>query len=122
MVEKENKSFFDREKLLKNFSGDEDILLDIMEAFVEQIPKDLETLKESIALQDFQTLELKAHSLKGLCANFCAENASRMAFSIESLSKEKEIDELEKIYASFDKELNLLKDMLLELIAESKVA
>ena len=106
---------FEKENLLKSFAGDEDVLVELVGDFGEQWPEFLETMKKAIAEEDAKTLEITAHTLKGLTGTFKAKYAREIAIDIEKMAKKAKlqeslasIDELEQALQDLQADLDLI--------------
>ena len=53
------------DQTLERLGGDEKLLHEVMEIFLEEVPKHLVGLREAITQQDAETAERIAHSLQG---------------------------------------------------------
>ncbi len=67
----------------QNFGSDEDLLLEIANVFVEDVPLLIDELEAACLRNDSTTVARLAHSLKGLCATFGAEPARTYAQGLE---------------------------------------
>ena len=106
---------FDKETLDSSFKGDEDILLEIVSDFCEQIPSYIEKLNLGIESSNFSEIEITAHTLKGLGASFYSSEIKTMAFNIEQMAIDKKtsLEETEKLIVR-------LKELGNSLIAQYK--
>ncbi len=82
----------DNKLLLKAFDGDWDFLKEVVEVFLDDYPRLLDTLRRSFNEGDSDTFMRSAHSLKGMLKNFQAETAAEVAFDLEKKGKEKDLD------------------------------
>lgn len=67
----------------RNIGSDEDLLHEIANVFIEDVPQMLAELQAACLRNDYPTVALLAHSLKGLCATFSAEPARTFAQRLE---------------------------------------
>jgi signal transduction histidine kinase/CheY-like chemotaxis protein len=72
------------QSLLANAAGDEALLHEIVDLFIEDCPRILERLRQALAAGDCTAASREAHALKGAVANFDAEESVRLAQRIES--------------------------------------
>ena len=61
---------FDRHVALLRVGGDEELLKEIAEIFLEDYPKVLAEIQAALACGDARRLEQSAHTLKGSAGNF----------------------------------------------------
>ncbi|MDP7320653.1 MAG: Hpt domain-containing protein [Bacteriovoracaceae bacterium] len=101
------------EKDLKvHFDGDEELIGELLEVFEETYPETLLAIKSSIETENFQDLELHAHTLKGMIANFFAEDLKQKAFILEQQGRNKEKTELIENFNELNQKLPLLVNEL----------
>lgn len=79
--------------LIRQFSGDEEILLDMISIFHHKLPELLAALRESIEYKDADKLRLNAHTIKGVLSNFFAEPVRELAYELELRGKEANFDD-----------------------------
>jgi CheY-like chemotaxis protein/HPt (histidine-containing phosphotransfer) domain-containing protein len=78
---------FDRAAMLERLMGDEDLANTILEGFLEDIPRQIQTLRESLDAGDIQTAERQAHTIKGAAANVGGEALRALALEMEMAAK-----------------------------------
>ena len=78
---------FDRVAALLRVEGDGELLLEIVEVFLEDSPRLISRLREAVESQDLRSLELAAHTLKGSLGNFCAPAAYAAAVKLEEIGR-----------------------------------
>ncbi len=105
-----------KEELFKHYDGDEDILLEIVEIFINQKDSEMNKLKKAIENKDAKEITLVSHTLKGIVSNFYAEELRVQFFDLEQKGKKNSLDnvdsdflELEKIFPQFVLEIEELK-------------
>ena len=97
---------------LTRVGGDEELLREIGQLFLEEYPAMLSRLASAIASQDAHTVDRAAHSIKGSVANFGAHAAYQAALELEQMGRAKnlgeasrQLDELERALAALHLEL-----------------
>lgn len=103
---------FDRDDALDSMDGDMDLLKEMVVEFLEQLPKDINALQESISNKDTVTLERTAHTIKGSTGILSARNTYEVAQRLEVMGKEGELDEAMHTYDSLIKESEKLRKAL----------
>jgi CheY-like chemotaxis protein/HPt (histidine-containing phosphotransfer) domain-containing protein len=83
----ENNEFFDRAALLDRVEGDEELLAEMIQLYVEDAPRALETMRSALQQGDMHALERAAHSVKGSSANLAANAAAEAALRLEQDAK-----------------------------------
>ena len=76
-----------RQLALERVGGDEDLLGEIARLFLDECPRLMRHIQESIDAGDTRRLEREAHSLKGSVANFGAEPAVAAALELEMIGR-----------------------------------
>jgi len=100
----------DLEQSLARLGGDEELLLDIIDFYIEDYPGLLSRMEEALSTKKTTALERAAHSMKGLSANFDATQAVKIAGLIEEAAKERNLAKA----GSFMKEMHHLAKELAE--------
>jgi HPt (histidine-containing phosphotransfer) domain-containing protein len=77
---------------LEMLGGDMDLLREVVEMFLTDLPNKLEELRTGIAQSDPDKVRRVAHSLKGAAANIAAEDVRSSAFEIEQLASNGDLD------------------------------
>jgi CheY-like chemotaxis protein len=76
---------------LERLGGDEELLRELCEIFLQESPKLLAKLKQAAAEGDVDTVKRAAHSLKGEVSYLSAEEVSRTARELEHMANENDI-------------------------------
>ncbi len=82
---------------LKTTRGDRDLLKVIAEAFLEECPIRLGEAHKALDAGDAKTLRRAAHSIKGSCRYFGAEQAFEVAYALEQLGAGDRLGEAEQL-------------------------
>jgi PAS domain S-box-containing protein len=82
----------DLSQLLVNTGGDVDLLDELVDLFAEDCPGQVETLAAAIQGGDAKGLEESAHKLKGAVANFGAKATQDLAFRLERMGREGDLE------------------------------
>lgn len=82
------KNIFDRDTLLERVQGDEALVKELLEMFLEDVSARLITLKQAQESGDMKTITLEAHTIKGSSGNISANDMSAAALQIEMAGKE----------------------------------
>lgn len=93
--------------LLNHFLGDEEILLEMINAFEEGAPSLLNLVREAIATQDADQLRINAHTFKGIMRSFYAEDGSLVAHELEMRGHNSAFDDALDILNRFENQLML---------------
>lgn len=91
--------------LLTHFQGDEEILLDMVNAFEIGLDGLLNPIRDSIANQDANGLRISAHTFKGIMKSFYAEMGSRLANELEQRGNDGHFDDAHGILNQLENQL-----------------
>ena len=76
-------------KLMADIGGEPDVMLDLVQTFLEEAPRLVASLEGSLQGEgDRRTLNRVAHSLKSTSATFGANDLSRLCRDLEKASEE----------------------------------
>ncbi|MEZ5989625.1 MAG: Hpt domain-containing protein [Planctomycetota bacterium] len=98
--------------LLEDMGGDEEILLEIVELFLEYVDDQVEDLGEALDAGDPARLDRAAHKLKGSVAQFGYEPARVLAYELEEAGKAGRATGLGDVQARLLGELDRLRGEL----------
>jgi CheY-like chemotaxis protein len=76
---------------LANVQGSEELLREIIEAFLEEAPRQLGFMRQALAESDAALLRRAAHTVKGAVRYFGAQAAFDLALTVETLAQKEEI-------------------------------
>ena len=104
----------DWSKAVALVGDDESLLQSVLEMFVDELPDHQNHLRTAFEQQNQTDLARAAHTLKGLLATFCANNAKSAAQALEQAAKNGQADEtlLIALEQSINKLLPCLKSKL----------
>jgi HPt (histidine-containing phosphotransfer) domain-containing protein len=78
---------FNLSTLLKQFQGDEEILNEMITAFIKINNDLLNPIRDSVITQNADQLRFNAHTYKGVLSNFYAEEGRQLACELEKIGK-----------------------------------
>jgi signal transduction histidine kinase/CheY-like chemotaxis protein/HPt (histidine-containing phosphotransfer) domain-containing protein len=81
----------DFDVILSGVAGDEDLLKDVIEVFIQRCPDQLDDVKAAAKKGDHEALSIAAHTLKGSLRQFGPGPAADAAFSIEKLGRAQQL-------------------------------
>jgi len=100
------------EDALERVGGDEELLRDVAELFVQECPRLLSNIEEAIRHKDAGALERAAHELKGSAANFAAQPVVDTAFQLEAMGRNGDIESAPKAFVELESKIDRLKQDL----------
>jgi CheY-like chemotaxis protein len=109
-------SLWDRTKALERVDGDESLLRELVQIFLDESPKQLAILQKAIATANLKELEEAAHSLKGELSYLGLPEAAQRAKELERLGRERSLQPAADLFPAFHRDLSLvaaaMRDML----------
>ena len=90
---------------LKRLGGDEDLLQERCQIFLEESPKLLQKLRDAIADADREAVMRAAHSLTGELDDLGADVAAQAARKLEDLGREKNLSRGTELFTVLEREL-----------------
>ena len=92
----------DRNQFVENFQYfDKEIVLEIIDIFINEYPDRIRAINDSIEAQNFDDIKFHSHSIKGVIANFCAQNPEQQARELELLGTNKDTSGLTEMFEEF---------------------
>jgi two-component system, sensor histidine kinase and response regulator len=76
-----------RALILERLEGDSELLIELVQLFLEQAPQLIEAMRKSLQQGDMQGLARSAHSMKGAASNFLAHGTAGAASQLEDDAK-----------------------------------
>ncbi|MDL1963890.1 MAG: response regulator [Deltaproteobacteria bacterium] len=103
---------FDRSALLERAGGDKNLLNEIIAMFIEDIPVQLEELKQGIKENDAAVIRGQGHKIKGASATVGAETMRQAAHEIELAGTNGKLDSAPGLVAKLEQEFERLKGVV----------
>jgi CheY-like chemotaxis protein/HPt (histidine-containing phosphotransfer) domain-containing protein len=97
---------------LKRLCGDEQLLDDLVQFFLDDSPELLGEARAAIERHDAKALERTAHSLKGLASNFGAEETVSAAAALEEIGRNAELVGAESACQALERQVGRLTEVL----------
>ena len=88
----------DWSEVLDRLGGDQELLEELAAIFLEHAPVILSEIQRAISEQDMPALQNAAHSLKGSAGNFGAEEVIEKALALETMARERRIEQIEETF------------------------
>lgn len=106
-------SLFDLSRIIEALGDDMDLVKKILDVFLEDAPKQIKKLQESLSSKDKNLIKDQTHSLKGASGEIGAKRFKEIICNIELVVKEGDLNkagdlfkELKLAYRSLKKEIN----------------
>jgi two-component system, sensor histidine kinase len=90
---------------LDRLGGDEELLRELCQIYLEESPKLLEKLRQALAKNDAETVRQVAHSIKGEVGYLGAEKALQAARQLENLGNDNDLSQAAAVFAVLEHEL-----------------
>lgn len=103
---------YDAESALRICDGDEELVADIVEVFLGDVPNQFEKIKTGFEDNDLEILRRAAHSIKGASGNIAAEPLRLAAQEMEWAAKAEKIPEIRAAFQQVQYEFHRLKTRL----------
>ncbi|MEE8416223.1 MAG: response regulator, partial [Desulfobacterales bacterium] len=95
----------DFNRAVQEFEGDKELVLDLLNEFLENVKDQIETIRRGISVGDAEIVRKEAHSIKGGSANLTAHDLSNVSFELERIGRSGALEEgvvvLEKLENEF---------------------
>jgi len=111
---KTDKLIFNQEEFLERMMGDADMVRQVVEVFLDDIPRQLELLRQAMDSCDPETFQRIIHSIKGAAANVSGESLRQMAADMEAACKAGKFNSVSNSCLQLEKEFNDLKEMIMK--------
>lgn len=105
--------YIDKNKLIKVFENDLEILDEIITKFLEIYPNEITSLEQKIKEKDYPKIQFLGHSIKSAVSNFRPNNILECLFEIEMAGRNQDIDKIVELFPT-------VKEMLIEMADELK--
>ena len=109
------------ERAIKEFDGDKEFLVEILEGFLENVGTQIGTIRQAISDGDAETVRREAHSVKGGAANLIADKLSKVAFELENIGKSGLLEGSIEVVEKLEKEFHHLESYAQRINKQSKI-
>jgi len=104
----DNQPPLDFDRAIEEFMGQKDILLGILNEFIDKAQGQMKTIRQAAAGCDYEVIESEAHALKGGAANLRADTLASFASGLEQAAEEKKPEQVFSMAEKLENELNRL--------------
>lgn len=104
------------EVALELMDGDADLLKEVLQIFIDDVPRKMNGLRNALESADADAISLEAHSMKGSSANIGAELIRELAIKIQQAGAEHQIGTAKKLFEKLESELTRLKTRIATVI------
>jgi signal transduction histidine kinase/CheY-like chemotaxis protein len=96
----------DFKQMLEQLGGDENLLQEVIEIFVDQAPTHVETLRRALTQGDAGMVEKTAHSMKGELGYLGISEVTQKARILEELGRKHDLEQAARVFVSFEREIS----------------
>jgi signal transduction histidine kinase/CheY-like chemotaxis protein/HPt (histidine-containing phosphotransfer) domain-containing protein len=101
-------TLWDAAQTLEKLGGDENLLYEVVQIFLDETPKNLEKLRQAISRGDTETIQRTAHSLKGELGYFGTAGISRATCELEDAARRHDLENAALLFSALESELPAL--------------
>jgi len=109
----------DAERLLAEFGGNQEILDELRDLFLEHAPPMYDSILAAIQTHNAEVLAKDAHSFKGACATYGAPRLSQVCKILELSAKADDLNRCLELVDVFKEEYDLVFSQLAEVRTEN---
>ena len=111
-AEQNENQVFDKKEFFERLMGDENLIKEIIEIFLKEVPGQIAALSEALEKKNSDLIRRHAHTLKGASANIGASALQETAYHVELAAKAGTLDKASALIPELDKQLKELKQVL----------
>ena len=104
---------FDRSGLLDRLAGDEELLGEVLQLFLEDAPQQMAGLRKALGAADATLLQRHAHTLKGAAGNVGATGMQRVLLQVQKAGEAGHLDEMPSLLDALDEQLDKFRETLI---------
>jgi CheY-like chemotaxis protein len=98
------------DKAVEEFEGDKEFLVEVLNAFLENVSAQTGTIRQAISDGDAEVVGREAHSIKGGSANLTADTLSDIAFKLERTGSSGDLEGSLETLELLEKEFKRLEE------------
>ncbi len=92
--------------------GDEDLAKEVLETFLEDVPRQIEALKGALKEGEAPLVRRQAHTLKGAAGNVGAVALQEVAFRMEKASAAEAMDKAASLMSQVAEQFRILQEAI----------
>ncbi len=104
---------FDKAGMMSRLMNDEELALKIIDAFLDDMPRQIEQLRKHIDTDDMAAAGRQAHTIKGASANVGGERLRSAAYTIEQAAKDSDPEKVRATIQELEEEFLRLRQSML---------
>ena len=99
----------DVERALREFEGDKDFLMIVIDGFLEKIKGQAKIIRQAITKGDKDVIRKEAHAMKGGASNLTADHFAAIAYELEKIGKSGSLSKGPEVLDRLENECNRLE-------------
>ena len=103
-----SEEILDFEDFLERVQGDTELLMELLDIFVNDFQEKRQALGEAFKNNDCQGVEHIAHFLKGSCGNISAEALRKIFFELEQMGRSQKLENRDYYLDAIDQQFEKL--------------
>jgi CheY-like chemotaxis protein/HPt (histidine-containing phosphotransfer) domain-containing protein len=103
---------FDEEALRRRVAGDEELMIDVIRLFLQELPPRLAAIGDAVAGRNATALRTSAHALKGSAGNLSVDALSDAALALERIGAESRLNDADDAWRQLSLEAGKVSDAL----------
>lgn len=108
---------FDKNLLYEHSSGDKELIKDIIDIFLSEVPLLIDDIKSSVINMDTVSLLYNAHKLKGMSIDIGGRSLQSTAGEIEFLVRNRQMETIPEYVRKIEEEFQKLKPLLYSVLS-----
>lgn len=109
-------TILDLPSVLERLDDDRDLLKELAQLFLEQVPRQLSRIQQAVQAGDAKTLRDCAHALKGSAGTLAGMEVSRTAAELEKMGREGDLTDSRAACVALEAQLERLTAALQTLV------
>jgi len=105
----------DLERAVQEFMGRKDILLGVLQKFLETTAFRFDTIRQAVEGADYRVIGSEAHAIKGAAANLTADKLARLASGLEQAAGKQQPDLTGELAGKLEREFDMLEQYVQQL-------
>ncbi len=105
----------DLERAVQEFMGRKEILLGVLQKFLETAAFRFDTIRQAVKGADYRVIGSEAHAIKGAAANLTADKLARLASGLEQAAGKQQPDLTGELAGKLEREFDILKKYIQQL-------
>ncbi len=111
----------DVQSAMPRFNNDTTLYRENLKEFLLSLPIRVEKLESALGAQNWDELSLLAHNLKGVAANFGANQLSMLAFQLDEYSRRHQLKSATSTYHEIHQNIQIVLDMGKKIIEQKEI-